>query len=85
MNELRILGILIPDRVKDAVKIQEAFTKYGCSIKTRLGLHEAGDNKCARNGLIVLELTGDKKEWDKLEKDLTAIEGVKVEKMAFTL
>jgi len=42
-------------------------------------------NKCARNGLIVLELTGDKKEWDKLEKDLTAIEGVKVEKMAFTL
>jgi len=40
MNELRILGILIPDRVKDAVKIQEALTKYGCSIKTRLGLHE---------------------------------------------
>ena len=85
MNELRILGILIPDRVKDAVKIQQALTKYGCSIKTRLGLHEASSETCARNGLIILELTGKKEEWDALEKELTAVEGVKIQKMSFAL
>ncbi len=84
MNELRILGILISDRVKDAVKIQQALTKYGCSIKTRLGLHEAGE-VCARNGLILIELTGKKEEWDALEKELTAIEGVAIQKMSFNL
>ncbi len=85
MNELRILGILIPDRVKDAVKIQQALTKYGCSIKTRLGLHEASSETCARNGLIILELTGKKEEWNALEKELTAVEGVKIQKMSFAL
>ncbi len=85
MNELRILGILIPDRVKDAVKIQQALTKYGCSIKTRLGLHEASSETCARNGLIILELTGKKEDWDALEKELMAVEGLKIQKMSFAL
>lgn len=85
MNELRIIGILIPDRVKDAVKIQQALTKYGCSIKTRLGLHEASSETCACNGLIILELTGKKEEWDALEKELKAVEGVKIQKMSFAL
>ncbi len=85
MNELRILGILIPDRVKDALKVQQALTKYGCSIKTRLGLHEASSETCARNGLIILELTGKKEEWDALEKELTVVEGVKIQKMSFAL
>jgi hypothetical protein len=85
MNELRILGILIPDRVKDALKIQQALTKYGCSIKTRLGLHEASSETCARNGLIILELTGKKEDWDALEKELSAIDGIKIEKMSFAL
>ena len=85
MNELRILGILISDRVKDAVKIQQALTKYGCSIKTRLGLHEASSETCARNGLIILELTGKKEDWDALEKEFSTIDGIKIEKMSFSL
>lgn len=85
MNEWRILGIMIPDRTKDAGKIQQALTKYGCSIKTRLGLHEASETTCARNGLILLELTGKKEEWAGLEKDLAAIDGIKVKTMSFDI
>jgi len=85
MNELRVIGILVPDRINDAVKLQQALTKYGCSIKTRLGLHEASSETCARNGLIILELTGKKEEWDALEKELSAIDGTKIQKMSFAL
>lgn len=85
MNELRIIGILIPDRVKDAVRVQQALTRYGCSIKTRLGLHEASETACARNGLILVELTGKKEDWDALEKELSAVEGVTVKKMSFDI
>ena len=58
-KEIRILGVLITDRQKEAGKVQALLTKFGCSIKTRLGLHEVTDNLCSSSGLIILELTGD--------------------------
>ncbi len=79
----RILGIVIVDRTKASVKVQEVLTRYGCSIKTRLGLHEVSDDFCSTSGLILLELTGPKKEQDMLEKELKAIEGIKVDQMSF--
>lgn len=85
MKELRILGILVGERNKDATKIQEILTKYGCSIKTRLGLHEADDGKCSSSGLILLELTGNVEECNKLENELLAIDSVQVKKMVFDL
>ncbi|MEZ7890976.1 MAG: hypothetical protein QMC67_04435 [Candidatus Wallbacteria bacterium] len=81
--ELRILGVYISDRIKEAGEVQKVLTKYGCSIKTRLGLHEVSENKCATNGLLILELTGDLKECDKLENDLLGIKGIEVKKMTF--
>lgn len=85
MAEKTILGINITDRVKDANKIQEILTKFGCSIKTRLGLHEVVDNYCSKSGLILLELTGDKSEFSKLEQELMKIQGIEVKKMEFML
>ncbi|MFO7828785.1 MAG: hypothetical protein R6V23_09215 [Bacteroidales bacterium] len=82
-NETRILGVLITDRKKEAGKVQSVMTKYGCSIKTRLGLHEVTDDFCSTSGLILLELTGDLSEMDKLEKELVAIEGTQTQKMVF--
>ncbi len=81
--ELRILGVYISDRIKEAGEVQKVLTRYGCSIKTRLGLHEVSENKCATNGLLILELTGDLKECDKLENDLLGIKGIEVKKMTF--
>lgn len=82
-KETRILGVLITDRQKEAGKVQSVMTKYGCSIKTRLGLHEVTDEFCSTSGLILLELTGDLSEMDKLEKELVAIEGAQTQKMVF--
>ena len=68
-KENRILGVLITNRQKEAGKVQSVLTKYGCSIKTRLGLHEATDELYSTNGLILLELTGNVSEMEKLEQD----------------
>ena len=82
-KETRILGVLITDRQKEAGKVQSVLTKFGCSIKTRLGLHEATDDVCSTSGLLLLELTGDVSEMDKLENELVAIEGTQTQKMIF--
>ncbi len=82
-KETRILGILITDRKKEAGKVQNVLTKYGCSIKTRLGLHEVSDDVCSTSGLLLLELTGNLSEMDKLEKELVAIAGTQTQKMIF--
>ena len=84
MKELWILGVQITDRVKEASLVQDVMTKYGCSIKTRLGLHEVREDFCSPNGLILLELTGNPSEFPKLENALLAIPGLQVRKMIFT-
>ncbi len=83
MTESRILGIYINERVKDATLIQKTLTKFGCSIKTRLGLHEVANEFCSPSGLILLELYGDLNECLKLENELLTIEGIQVQKMVF--
>ncbi len=83
MKEIRILGIYISNRVKDASNIQGILTKYGCSIKTRLGLHDVDNNQCSKSGIILLELFGNVDESIKLENELLKIEGLDVQKMIF--
>jgi len=78
----KILGIQIKDRIDEADKLQDVLTKYGCSIRTRLGLHETG-SVCSPMGIIVLELAGDTSEWTKLESALSAISGIAVKSMEF--
>lgn len=79
-----IMGIEIGHREEDALKVQKLLTEHGCSIKTRLGLHEASSNQCSSSGLILLEFAGGK------DTDIQALEGalaelptVKVRKMEF--
>lgn len=71
-----VAAVLINNRTVNATEVQEVLTKYGCMIKTRLGLHEAG-NACSDNGLLILQLCGDKAEVDNMLKELNAIQGVK--------
>jgi hypothetical protein len=82
-ENLCILGIKINDRIKEAGNVQRALTKYGCSIKTRIGLHEVTDNHCSTSGLILLELTGPAEDQKKLQQELSSIEGIIVKKMDF--
>jgi len=85
MEEKRILGVVITDRQKEAGEVQKVLTKYGCSIKTRLGLHEASTENCSNEGLILLELIGDYKDMDNLEEALQKIEGTETQKMSFRM
>jgi len=85
MSEARhiVLGIHITDRVKHVRKVQEVLTEYGCSIKTRLGLHAVSESFCSPNGLLLLEMAGPEKPIFEMMDKLKAIEGVDVQKMVF--
>jgi hypothetical protein len=83
INETWILGIRISDRIHDVSPLQSILTKFGCSIRTRLGLHQVVDESVAAGGIVLLELVGDKEEFLKLENELLQIEGLDVKKMVF--
>jgi hypothetical protein len=53
----KLILIKLEKRDPEAVDVQNILTEFGCCIKTRLGLHEAGDDKCASSGLIILQLS----------------------------
>ena len=78
-----ILGVHITDRIHHVDSVQHLLTEYGCSIRTRLGLHEADKGFCSPNGLLLLEMTDDDTKATELMDKLNAIEGVEVKKMTF--
>lgn len=83
MSYIRILGIRVADRTKEAETVQRLLTTYGCSVRTRLGLHVQNDITDSSEGLIILELTGNLTEMDKLESALAFTTGVDVSHMEF--
>jgi len=83
MEKHMIVGVHVTDRVKKSGEVQKIFTEYGCSIKTRIGLHDASENVCAPNGVIVLEVVGEEKVCNEMVAKLGGIGGVEVQKMIF--
>lgn len=83
MDQLTILGILVLDRENNPLRLQDIFSKYGCCIKTRLGLNELDIPDKGSAGLIILELMGDKEECLRLENEILNLDGVEVRKMLF--
>ncbi len=83
MKQTRILGLRIVNRANNSIEIQDILTKFGCSIKTRLGIHDLVDDYCSTSSIILLELTGDLIECDKLENELSKVNGLEIQKMVF--
>jgi hypothetical protein len=83
MKEIRILGLLITDRIKEAGRTQKTLTKHSHLIKSRLGFHEVSEDVCSRVGMILLQLSGKSEEFDLLEIDLLEIGGLEVQRMSF--
>ena len=81
MQENSIMAILQENRTETAPKVQDILTEYGCFIRVRLGLHDAGIAHCANNGLILLQLGGEKIPVEELEAKLKKVPGVKVKHM----
>jgi len=74
-----LLVVLIGSRVRKALPVQEILTRYGCIVKTRLGIHDAGKNGCSDTGLIILELIPQGPRIKKLKKELDALPRVKAQ------
>jgi len=85
MKEIRIIGLLITDRIKEAGRTQQALTKYAHVIKSRLGFHEVSEEVCSRVGIIILQLAGDAAECRGLEQELSQIGGLELQRMVFSL
>jgi ribosome biogenesis SPOUT family RNA methylase Rps3 len=85
MKDIRILGLLITDRIKEAGRTQQLLSKFAHVIKSRLGFHEVTEDVCSRVGVIILQLAGDKEECLKLEDELKQIGGLELQRMVFTL
>ena len=83
MGKRIVLGAHLTDRCKDAPAFQETITQFGCNIKTRIGLHNAGDGFCSGAGLILLEMIGEEDRINELEDVLRHMEGIEVQKMVF--
>ena len=78
-----IIGVHVTERLQRVRQVQDIMSEYGCNIKTRLGLHEVGENFCSPNGLLVLEMVGSDETIDKFVEKMTAIEGIEIKKMVF--
>jgi hypothetical protein len=85
MKEIRILGLLITDRIKEAGQTQEVLSRFGHIINSRLGFHEVTEETCSRVGFIVLQLSGNVSEFDNLESALGEIRGLEVKRMQFSI
>lgn len=71
-----ILLILIGNRKQAAVQVQKILTGWGCMIKTRLGIHDGVMENCSDEGLLILELYGDREKMEELARKVSLIKGV---------
>jgi hypothetical protein len=83
MDKHIIVGVHITERAKNASQVQDLFTQFGCSIRTRLGLHEADQGICSPNGMIVLEMVDDDAKVAEMTSALKELEGIEVQQMVF--
>ncbi|MCX7862029.1 MAG: hypothetical protein N2449_03470 [Bacteroidales bacterium] len=84
MEQIKIIGILIKDRIKEANHTQAVLTKYAHLIRTRLGFHEVSEYTCSRIGFIVLQVIDKNDEYKKFRKELDEIYGIEVQEMNFS-
>ncbi len=78
-----IVGVHVTDRVQRAGEVQRILTANGQYVKTRLGVHEVEGKLGAPNGLILLEFAGGEDRCLEMMQQLSAIEGLEVQRMVF--
>lgn len=83
MKNLKIIGILIKDRIKEAGKTQKILSQYSSIIQSRLGFHELNEDVCSRQAFVILHLKGEPEEQLKLEAELKEVGGIDVQNMQF--
>lgn len=71
-----LMAIKIDGRIAKAPHVQEILTEYGCNIRTRIGFHETNEDHCSMDGVLILQLFGEKKEINDMMGELNGLEGV---------
>ena len=77
-----IIGIKLPNRLENAALLQTILTNYGCSIRTRIGLHNLDYSTCYPDGIILIDVI-DNPTAVKLEVELSEIDDIELQKMVF--
>ena len=72
------MGIVIENRRETSTIVHDVLTGYGCIIKMRIGLHDGTENECSNEGFIILNLSDNQDEINRLIMDLSNIDGVRV-------
>lgn len=70
-----VMVIKARNRRETIDNFQKVLTEFGCIIKMRLGLHEAGD-VCSDEGLIILQLVDEGDMRAKFEDELDKLDGI---------
>src|SRR5512137_2147792 len=81
---IKVLGIKIVDRIKEAGLTQDILSKHASVITTRLGFHEVTDNICSREAYLILHLKDDHSESEKLIEELKPLGGIEIREMIFS-
>lgn len=81
MNCFYIIGLRVNHRTGNAVKLQEVLTKFGCSIRLRVGLHETSEQFCSDDGVIMLQVCGDEASVKGMVDAFNQMEGVTAKMM----
>ena len=81
---IKVLGIKIIDRIKEAGLTQEILSRHAEFITTRLGFHEVTDEVCSREAYIILHLADNQADSEKLKSELMSLGGIEVRDMTFT-
>jgi hypothetical protein len=81
---IKVLGIKIIDRIKEAGLTQGILSRHASVITTRLGFHEVTEAVCSREAVIILHLKDDAAESEKLITELQSIGGIDVREVEFT-
>ena len=71
-----VMLILISNRKDSVSNVQKLLTAWGCLIKTRLGIHDGVLDDCSEQGLLMLELVGEKDKHEEFLHKLGLIKGV---------
>ena len=81
---IKVLGIKIIDRIKEAGLTQQILSRHATVITTRLGFHEVTEAVCSREAYIILHINGDPADSEKLRSDLEKLGGIELREMIFT-
>jgi hypothetical protein len=76
-----IFGIHISHRTENVPAVQATLTKYGCNIRTRLGIHDADATSCSPSGLVLVDVFGS--EAEEFYRELQGLKGVGLQRMDF--